>query len=146
MNLGLLCLKTAVVLGLVGFTMGLFMGVTHDFTLAPAHAHMNLLGWVSFFLYGGFYLLVPAAAQGLVPRIHYALASLGTVVMVGGIAGIYLGNPEVYVPVAIAGSVAVYLSFALFAFIVLRARLAMPARSAETSAAEAPRRPAEAWG
>jgi hypothetical protein len=75
MNIAYLCLRTAVILGLVGFSMGFGMGVTQDFSLAPAHAHMNLLGWVSFFLYGGFYLLVPQAAAGWLPRVHYGLAS-----------------------------------------------------------------------
>ena len=28
------------------------MGMNNDFTLAPAHAHNNLLGWVSMAIYG----------------------------------------------------------------------------------------------
>ena len=121
MNLAQLCLRTAVILGFVGFSMGFGMGVSQDFSLAPAHAHMNLLGWVSFFLYGAFYFMIPRAAIGLLPRIHYILASLGTVVMVAGIAGIYLGHGATFEPLAIGGSIAVYGSFILFVFIVFRA-------------------------
>lgn len=121
MNLAHLCLRTAVVLGFIGFSMGFGMGVSQDFSLAPAHAHMNLLGWVSFFLYGALYALIPQAAVGMLPRIHYVLASVGTVVMVAGIAGIYLGHGATFEPLAIGGSIAVYGSFILFVFIVFRA-------------------------
>ena len=118
MNLAHLCLRTAVVLGFIGFSMGFGMGVSQDFSLAPAHAHMNLLGWVSFFLYGAFYFLIPQAAIGMLPRIHYIMASVGTIVMVGGIAGIYLGYGATFDAVAIVGSISVYASFILFVFIV----------------------------
>ena len=121
MNLAQLCLRTAVVLGFIGFSMGFGMGISQDFSLAPAHAHMNLLGWVSFALYGAFYALIPQAAIGLLPRIHYILASVGTVVMVAGIAGIYLGHGATFEPLAIGGSIAVYGSFILFVYIVFRA-------------------------
>ena len=121
MNLAQLCLRTAVILGFVGFSMGFGMGVSQDFSLAPAHAHMNLLGWVSFFLYGAFYFMIPRASIGMLPRIHYILASVGTVVMVAGIAGIYLGYGVTFEPLAIGGSIAVYGSFILFVFIVFRA-------------------------
>ena len=57
----------------------------------------------------------------MLPRIHYILASVGTVAMVAGIAGIYLGHGETFEPLAIGGSIFVYGSFILFVFIVFRA-------------------------
>jgi hypothetical protein len=33
---------------------GILMAIAQDFTLAPAHAHLNLLGWVTMALYGLF--------------------------------------------------------------------------------------------
>lgn len=145
MNIAFLCLRTAVILGLVGFSMGFGMGVTQDFSLAPAHAHMNLLGWVSFFLYGGFYLLVPQAATGWLPRIHYGLASVGTVVMVAGIAGIMLGHGATFEPLAIGGSVFVYASFILFVAIVFRAT-PLAIRKEKPSTEPGAQRAAGAWG
>ena len=50
---------------LVGMGFGIFMGATEDFTLAPAHAHLNLIGWVTMALYGTFYALAPRAPQKL---------------------------------------------------------------------------------
>ena len=149
MNLAHLCLRTAVVLGFIGFSMGFGMGVSQDFSLAPAHAHMNLLGWVSFALYGAFYALIPQAALRLLPRIHYILASVGTVVMVAGIAGIYLGHGATFEPLAIGGSIAVYGSFILFVFIVFRATpLASLFGASQESEepTEENRNPAGAWG
>jgi hypothetical protein len=145
MNIAYLCLRTAVILGLVGFSMGFGMGVTQDFSLAPAHAHMNLLGWVSFFLYGGFYLLVPQAAAGWLPRVHYGLASVGTVVMVAGIAGIMLGHGATFEPLAIGGSVLVYASFILFVAIVFRAT-PLATRKEKPSTEPGAQRAAGAWG
>lgn len=121
MTLAALCFRTAVVMGLVGLSVGIGMGMTQDFSLAPAHAHVNLLGWVSFFLYGAFYMLVPNAAQGLLPRIHYALSLIGAVIMTIGIAFIVTGHAA-FEPLAIGGSILVYAGFLTFVWIVFRAR------------------------
>jgi hypothetical protein len=50
---------------LIGMGFGIFMGSTQDFTLAPAHAHLNLIGWVTMALYGTFYALAREASQKL---------------------------------------------------------------------------------
>jgi hypothetical protein len=50
---------------LVGMSFGIFMGITQDFSLAPAHAHLNLLGWVTMALYGTFYALAREASRKL---------------------------------------------------------------------------------
>src|SRR5689334_11480576 len=48
--------------GLAGMGFGIFMGVTQDFMLAPAHAHLNLLGFVTMFLSALYYRAFPEAA------------------------------------------------------------------------------------
>ena len=50
---------------LIGMGFGIFMGASQDFTLAPAHAHLNLIGWVTMALYGTFYALAPEASKRL---------------------------------------------------------------------------------
>jgi len=50
---------------LIGMGFGIFMGATQDFSLAPAHAHLNLIGWVTMALYGTFYALARDASQKL---------------------------------------------------------------------------------
>jgi hypothetical protein len=46
------CFVIAALAGLGGMVMGIVMGISQDFTLAPAHAHLNLLGWVTMAIYG----------------------------------------------------------------------------------------------
>ncbi|MAY86092.1 MAG: hypothetical protein CML02_05155 [Pseudooceanicola sp.] len=96
---------------------GIQMAATHDHLLSPAHAHLNLLGWVSFSIYAFFYHLVPNAAQGLLPKVHFALALVGLVVIVPGIA---MANMGVNEGIAAAGSILSLLSMLVFGVIVLR--------------------------
>lgn len=39
---------------LLGMSWGMHMGASEDFAMAPAHAHLNLLGWVTMAIYGHF--------------------------------------------------------------------------------------------
>jgi hypothetical protein len=58
--------RISVSLGLIGIVLGIVMGVRQDFALMPAHAHLNLLGFVTLFLSALYYRVVPeAAASGL---------------------------------------------------------------------------------
>ena len=50
---------------LIGMGFGIFMGASQNFTLAPAHAHLNLIGWVTMALYGTFYALAREASVKL---------------------------------------------------------------------------------
>ncbi|MEC7257481.1 MAG: hypothetical protein VXW58_06635 [Pseudomonadota bacterium] len=102
---------------LIGMVWGIQMAATHDHLLSPAHAHLNLLGWVSFSIYAFFYHLVPNAAQGLLPKVHFALALVGLVVLGPGIAMAHMGVNE---GVAAAGSILSLLSMLVFGVIVLR--------------------------
>src|ERR1700742_1406346 len=55
-----LSFQAAVVLVVSGMIWGIAMGISGDHAAMPAHAHLNLLGWVSLFLFGIFYHLHPA--------------------------------------------------------------------------------------
>ena len=52
MRLAYFCFVAAALCGLSGMSLGIWMGMHEDFTLAPVHAHINLLGWVTLALYG----------------------------------------------------------------------------------------------
>jgi len=45
-----LLLRVSIVLLLCGLVFGVIMGIRQDFTLVPAHAHLNLVGFVLMFL------------------------------------------------------------------------------------------------
>ena len=47
MRIAQYCISVAAIAALCGMSLGIFMATHQDFTLAPAHAHLNLLGWVT---------------------------------------------------------------------------------------------------
>ena len=117
-------LRLGVLFALVGVSMGYWMGVTQQFGLSPVHAHTNLLGWASMFLYGLFYRAYPAAGEGLLPKIHLGLAVLGLPIMMIGLTIKLAPIPSMMameVPMLIAGPTLVLLGMFVFAFIVFRA-------------------------
>jgi hypothetical protein len=59
--IGSLMMCVSVVILLIGMLAGIAMGMTQNFVLAPAHAHLNLVGGVLLFLFGLYYRLVPGA-------------------------------------------------------------------------------------
>lgn len=63
--------RLAILYLLAGVALGLFMAASHDHSMFPAHAHLNLLGWVTMSLFAIFYRLVPAAAQGKLAKVHF---------------------------------------------------------------------------
>lgn len=116
-------LRLAVVCALIGMIWGNFMGMTHQYTTATAHTHLNLLGWVSMSLYGLYYRVIPHATAGRLPRIHLWLSVASLVVMVPAIALVRLEYPPTVSlagPLLGATAVSTLLSMALFAVIVFK--------------------------
>lgn len=58
-----------------GASLGMYMGVTHDFQYAPVHAHANLVGWTSLALFGIVYKLYPELASRKLARAQVACAA-----------------------------------------------------------------------
>lgn len=110
-------LQIGVLCALIGMAMGVGMGMKEDFTLAPAHAHLNLLGWASMMLYGLFYRVVPSAGASRLAFVHFWVALAGVAILVPALALKLLGHTEA-TPVLAAGSVVTLLSMAIFAVVV----------------------------
>lgn len=66
---------------LVGIGLGLTMSISQNHDVIGAHAHINLLGWVTSAIFGGYYALNPAKAAGLLPRVHFWVYTAGVVIM-----------------------------------------------------------------
>lgn len=107
------------VLLLVGMLAGVVMGVQQDFTLAPAHAHLNLVGGVLLFMFGLYYRLVPAAGRLAIATVQGSLHIAGAVLFPAGIALVTLKGHS-YVAAPIVGSLIVVVATALFVVIVFR--------------------------
>jgi cbb3-type cytochrome oxidase subunit 1 len=88
------------------------------------HAHLNLLGWVSFFIFGGYYAMAPKAAEGVLPKLHYGFCLIGLLVFMTGLTGIGLGNDLALAPLAAIGSLLLLGGFIVFAVIIFRTRIA----------------------
>jgi hypothetical protein len=122
--------RVSVTLGLIGMAAGIAMGIRQDFALAPAHAHLNLLGFVVLFLAALYYRVVPEAAATMLAKVHAVTAMIGAVVFPAGIAGVLSFGHARFEPVVIAGALIVFSGMAQFAFIVFRtSSAAQPAAS-----------------
>ena len=51
----------------VGIVLGAYMGGSGDHSLAPVHAHINLLGFTLMTVFGFGYRLIPGLAEGTLP-------------------------------------------------------------------------------
>ncbi|PQO22524.1 hypothetical protein C2I36_12560 [Rhodobacteraceae bacterium WD3A24] len=106
---------TGVVAVVFGMGWGLHMAASGDHAMAGAHAHLNLVGWASFALFGLYYHVTPKAAASVLARIHYAVALAGLVVMVIGIALTVRGGSELP---AVLGSLLTAASMLIFLYTV----------------------------
>jgi hypothetical protein len=117
--IGTLMMCVSVVILLIGMLAGIAMGVEQDFMLAPAHAHLNLVGGVLLFLFGLYYRLIPAAGNSILARIQGWLHIVGAIVFPAGIALVLLKG-SAFIAAPIVGSLIVTVAMALFAVIVFR--------------------------
>lgn len=111
----------AIIYFCVGVALGLFMGASHDHTLFPVHAHVNLLGWVSLALIGIIYHFFPVAGANRIATVQFWLHNGALVVMMVALAIHLYGNRQIEALVA-AGSLVLVLSVFLFAGNVLLKR------------------------
>lgn len=111
-------LKIAVVYLVIGALLGLVMGISEQFTLAPVHAHLLLLGWASFALVALVYHLYPAAATTRLAHIHFWLHNLGLPVFMIGLAMLLTGRGS-SVPLIATAATAVLIGLIVFAANVL---------------------------
>jgi len=114
-------LTVAVLQALVGMGFGIFMGITGDYTLAPAHAHNNLLGWVSMAIIGLYYAIASEVAAKRIAAVHFWLALAANLIFPIGIGLVVSGRGEF---LSIIGSLLEVTSMLLFGFIVWTSRAA----------------------
>ena len=109
----------AVLFVLVGMAWGIQMALSGDHAAFPAHAHLNLLGWVSLFLFGVFYHLHPSLDQSRAAHIQVWVWIVGTAILVFGVGLVHTGH-ETGDPIAAVGSLIVLAAMLMFAWLVFR--------------------------
>jgi hypothetical protein len=115
-----LCFKAAVLFVIAGMIWGLQMAISDNHSTYPAHAHLNLLGWVSLFLIGIYYRLHPALERSKAAMVQIWIWIAGTIVQAIGVGMIYTGRPAGE-PAAGGGSFLLLASVLVFAWLVFRA-------------------------
>jgi hypothetical protein len=110
----------AVFYGIAGIAMGLYMAISQDHSQSPTHAHINLIGWVSFFLFGLFYKFLGANVSIRMARAQYWLAQVSAPALFVAIWFLNQGDAR-FEPLAAASALGYAASFLVFSAIVLAA-------------------------
>jgi hypothetical protein len=107
---------------LLGIGFGMYMGGKGDFTFAPLHAHINLVGFVLMVLFGIVYRLFPAMATGPLATVHFWLYQAGTIVLVVMLYLLFSGTitEAGMAPAAPVAEAAVWLAVAAFGWNFVR--------------------------
>jgi len=118
-ELGLKWIKMAAIYLAIGVSLGIHMGKSHEFLLAPVHAHINLLGWATMALMGILHCVFHQQLVNKIARAQFWLHQLGTPVLLASLAMMLTGNAAME-PVVGVASLVVGVSVLLFLFNVLR--------------------------
>lgn len=95
MNISRMFLITGSLYLLVGIGFGMYMGGSGDHSLAPLHAHINLLGFTLMTLFGLGYRLIPGLADSGLAKGHFWLHQAGALILLIGLFLLMTGRvPE----------------------------------------------------
>ena len=115
-RLSLAFFSTAALCACAGMVWGIIMASSNDHAMMPAHAHLNLLGWVTLALMGTFYALT--GSGGRLGWLNFTLSGLGVVVAIPSLAMLLAGNAAAEKG-ATVGSLLALLGMVTFAFVVI---------------------------
>jgi hypothetical protein len=132
-------IKIAVVYLVIGMSLGVGMGTTHNFLFRSVHAHVNLLGWASIALAALVFHVFPETARTRLANIWFWTYNVSVPVGLGGLALVMAGYTWAE-PALIIGQLGIWaggLIFALNVFLALRAKSADDATTMARSPAAA---------
>lgn len=122
-DLAQLYFRTAILFLIAGISVGIYMSMSGNHAVTGAHAHINLVGWVTSAMFGTYLALNPTKALGLLPRVQYFVYVLGAIAMAVSLYLMLDGNAGM-VPVVAVASLVAFVGVLLFAVIIF-----MPART-----------------
>jgi hypothetical protein len=103
---------------LIGMGFGIYMGASQNFTIAPAHAHLNLIGWVTMALYGTFFALAREASKKLAWTVFW-LNNIAVTIMFPSLALVLIqGESSPFLVPLILSEFLAFGAMACFAFAV----------------------------
>jgi hypothetical protein len=127
-RLPLLFLATAALCLVLGVSLGIVMGMAHDFTFGPVHAHLNLVGWTSLALMGLTFRAWPELGQNRVAAIaQVTLSGVSALLFPIGIAiAIDTGNPGFAIAMALFWLAGAVLFLTRLVLLALSGHAALP--------------------
>ena len=114
-----LSFRAAVPMVVAGMIWGIVTGISQDHSTFPAHAHLNLLGWASLFLFGIYYHLHPAIDRDRLAFVQVWVWIAATIILTVGIGLLHSGHAIGH-PIAAAGSLVILADMVLFGWLVYR--------------------------
>lgn len=103
---------------LLGIGLGMYMGGSGDHSLAPLHAHINLLGFTLMTVFGLVYRVIPAMAATSLARAHFWLHLAGSLILLAMLSMLLTGRitEAGMAPLAPLAELLVLLGVASFAY------------------------------
>jgi hypothetical protein len=117
---------SALAYGFLGLLLGIHMAIGQDRTQMPTHAHIMVIGWLSFAVFGFFYHFFGQSVPQLLASLHFWVAEASLAIIVIALWLIFSGRPE-FEPMAAVGALGYAASFAVFAAGAIIALRAHPA-------------------
>ncbi len=114
-----MAIRAAVIFALCGLGLGIGMAMSQNHLLKGAHAHINLVGWVSLFLFRCITVPIRVWTRRVSPLCRWRHGSSAARSLTTGVTLIYGVGPQ-YEPIAAIGSLIVFASLLIFAVIVFR--------------------------
>ena len=106
---------------LSGMLYGMHMAQTNDFALAPAHAHLNLLGGVLMAIFGTFYALTRETYSPRLAWINFLVSAASVLITIPALAMLLKTNDDArFGPITGVGSGLAVIGLLIFAISVLR--------------------------
>jgi len=76
---------SALVYGMLGLLLGIHMAIRQDRAQLPTHAHIMVIGWLSFAVFGFFYHFFGQAMPQLLASLHFWVAEASLIVIVAAV-------------------------------------------------------------
>lgn len=110
----------ALIYGALGITLGIYMAASKNHGQLATHAHILVIGWVSFAIFGLFYAAYERTVPRLLARLHFWLAQLSLAGLAAGLWLLFAGQTQ-YEPVAAISSLGYAASFLIFIVVAIYA-------------------------
>lgn len=114
-----LSFQAAVLFVIAGMIWGIQMAISQDHSAFPAHAHLNLLGWVSLFLIGFYYRLHPKLDHSRAALAQVSIWCFATIVLAVGVGLVHTGHMAGD-PIAAIGSLLILADMLMFGWLVVK--------------------------